>query len=406
MKAEIITIGTEILIGSILNTNSKYLSEKLAEIGVHTEYQISLRDDFKLITEQIRESIERSDIIFLCGGLGPTADDITKDALANVISRKIVIDDREYDHLLNFFNKIERKMTPNNIRQARVIEGSKILHNYWGIAPGEVIDFNNKKIFLLPGPPKEFEPMVDRYLFENIIEKSDIVIRSLNVIGVGEAATEDRIRHLDLEDENISINTFAHFSETEIKIIGEHEDLDYLNNKINYIAKKLYIEFGNHIYFEGNISSKEALVNLLIEKNLKISFAESITGGLLASKITSVPNASKALKASYITYSNEAKIRELNVSEKTINNYGVVSAEMAYEMARGLFDKKFCDIAVSLTGEAGPIPSEKEVGKTFICFYYGEDNYEIKECTFTGNRNEIQERACNYVIAHLLLKIK
>lgn len=405
MKAEIITIGTEILIGSILNTNSKYLSEKLSEIGVHVNYQVSVRDDFKELSEQIEESINRSELVFLCGGLGPTEDDITKDALAHVLDKEIVIDEREYKHLLDFFNRIDREMSDNNIRQARVIKDSKILHNHWGIAPGEIVEYGKKKIFLFPGPPKEFEPMVDRYLVENIVENNDIVMKSLNVIGVGEAATEDRIRKLNINDEEISINTFAHFSETEIKIIIEGSNIDILNSKMNTVVNKLYDEFGKNIYSQGNLGASEALVKKLIKSNLRVSFAESITGGLLASKITSVPNASKVLKASYITYSNEAKYKELNVSLNTLEKFGAVSSNTAYEMAKGLYEKGYCNIAVSLTGEAGPVPSENEVGKTYICFYYGENNYIVKECLFTGDRKEIQDRASNYVISYLLLNI-
>lgn len=404
MKAEIITIGTEILIGSILNTNGRFLSQKLSDLGVHVNYQISLRDDFNELVEQINESLNRSDLIFLCGGLGPTEDDLTKDALAHVLNKEIIIDPNKYDHLIAFFNKIDRKMSENNIRQARVIKDSKILHNNWGIAPGEVVEYKDKKVFLFPGPPKEFEPMVTKYLAENIGEKNDILIKSLNVVGVGEAATEDRIRKLHIEDSEISINTFAHFSETEIKIIAEGDDKSSLKIKMDNILSILYKEFGNNIYAEDNITPPEALVNLLIEKDLKISFAESITGGLLTSKITAIPNASKILKASYITYSNKAKIKDLNVSNDTLIEYGVVSSNTAVEMAEGLYKKGDCDIAVSLTGEAGPIPSEQEVGKTFICFNYG-NKLEVKECDFTGDRREIQERASNYVISHLLLKL-
>lgn len=405
MKAEIITIGTEILIGSILNTNAKYLSEKLSEIGVHVNYQISVRDDFDELVNQIEESMNRSDLIFLCGGLGPTEDDITKDALAKVVNREIIIDEKEKQHLYDFFNRIERKMTENNIRQARVLKDSKILHNHWGIAPGEVIEHNGKKAFLFPGPPKEFEPMVDRYLVENIVEDNDIIMKSLNVIAVGEAATEDRIRKLNLTDEEVEINTFAHFSETEIKIIVEGKDKERLNKKLSKIVNALYDEFGKNIYSQGNLGASEELINRLINKNLKISFAESITGGLLASKITSVANASKVLKSSYVTYSNEAKYKELGVSLDTLEKYGAVSKETAYEMAKGLYNKGYCDIAVSLTGEAGPTPSEKEVGKTFICFYYSDNRYTVKECNFTGDRKEIQDRASNYVISYLLLEL-
>lgn len=405
MQAEIITVGTEILIGSILNTNSKYISKKLSELGVHIEYQLSVRDDINLIEDAVKSALKRSDIIVLCGGLGPTLDDITKDAVAKALGRKIYIDENEYKHLLNYFNSVNRKMTKNNIRQSRVIEGSTIFHNKWGIAPGEMIEIENKKIFLLPGPPKEFESMVDNYVIKNLAEENDIILKSVNIVGIGEAAAETRLRELNLEDEDISVNTFAKFSETEIKIIAEGKDKKELVKKVHKVIEKIYQEFTVNIASEGEIPANEALVEKLIEKNKTISFAESVTGGLLASKITEVKNASKVLKSSYITYSNMAKQKELNVPTEILEKYGAVSDKTAYYMAKGLFNKGYCDLAVSVTGEAGPVPSEKEVGTTYICFYSGEDNYNIKFLKFTGNRNEIQRRIVNYIISHLIVEL-
>lgn len=406
MKAEILTIGTELLIGSILNTNAKFLSEKLSEIGVNVEYQISIKDDYDKIYDQINRSLKRSDLIFLCGGLGPTEDDITKDVLADVLNKKLYIDKKEEENLLEFYKNSNRTMTNNNIRQVRVIEGSKVFHNHWGIAPGELIELDSKKIFLLPGPPKEFEPMVNKYVLSNIYEDNDIEILSINIIGLGESNIEDRIRKLNIDYNNITINTFAHFYDTEVKIIAEGLNSELLKEEISKIEYLIRKEFGENVYSTGLTTPSETLVKKLIDKNLKISFAESITGGLLASKITSVPNSSNILKSSYVTYSNEAKIFELNVKKETLEEFGAVSRETAFEMAKGLYNKGFSNIAVSITGEAGPTPSEKEVGQVYICFYEGEENYSIKDIKFHGNRNEIQERAANYVITKLLLKIK
>ncbi|RVU54164.1 competence/damage-inducible protein A [Anaerosphaera multitolerans] len=404
MNAGIITIGTELLIGSVLDTNSKYLSEKLSEIGVHVSYQLSLRDDFIELSTQIKYLLGKVDILFLCGGLGPTEDDITKEALAEVIDKKLVLDEYQYKKMLDRFSKLKKIMSPNNKKQAYVIEGSKVLDNKWGTAPGEVIEYNDKKIFLFPGPPKEFEPMINYYLKSNIKENNGIVLKSLNITGLGESTIEEIIRNLNLEKEHISINTFAHFYDTEIKIIAEGLDEHSLNVEVNNIVSKLYSTFGNFLYSEGEVKPKEALVRKLIEKNLTIGFAESITGGLLSSKLTSVKNASKVLKNSIISYSNESKVQVLKVSEDTLNNFGAVSYETSIEMAEGLYNMGLCDIAVSITGEAGPNPSEKEIGTVFVCYYY-KNYFEVKEYLFSGNRTEIQERAADAVITHLLLNI-
>ena len=405
MQGEIITVGTEILIGSILNTNSRYISEKLSEAGVHISYQLSVRDDIDIIEEAVRNALERSDIIVVCGGIGPTLDDVTKDAVAKAVNRKLLVDHDEYAHLLDFFTKLNKRMTTNNIRQARVIEGSVIFHNNWGIAPGEMLEIGSKKIFILPGPPKEFEPMVDMYVVKNIADSNNILFRSINVVGLGEASVETSLREMDLEDEEISVNTFAKFSETEIKIIAEGKNREELQKKIDKTAERIYEEFTVHVSSEGTVRANEALVRKLIEKGKTVSFAESVTGGLLASKITEVANASKVLKASYVTYSDLAKERELGVPGDIIDSLGAVSYETAVKMAEGLYSKNFCDIAVSVTGEAGPVPSEKEVGTVFICFYYGKDNMEVKEKKFSGNRNEIQRRIVNYIISHLIVRL-
>lgn len=404
MKAGIITIGTEILIGSILNTNSKFLSKRLSEFGVHVSYHVSVRDNAIELSEVINELLNKVDLLFLCGGLGPTNDDITKEVLSNVLGRSCIVDEVQYKKLIDKFKIAGREMTANNKKQIIVIDEAVVLDNKWGVAPGEIINYNNKKIFLLPGPPREFEPMIDFYLKNFINENNQIIVKSVNIAGIGESRVEDILRKLKLEEHNISINTFAKFYDTEIKIIAEGTDTKQLQRKIDSIVKKLYEVFEGYLYAEDNASISESIVKKLTEKKLTISFAESVTGGLLASKITSVPNSSKILKNSIVTYSNESKIKLLNVNEKTLNKYGAVSPEVAYEMANGLKDIGFSDISVSVTGEAGPISSEKEVGLIFVCYYF-KNYYEIKKYYFTGSRNEIQERTANTILQHVLFNI-
>lgn len=406
MKASIITVGTEILVGSILNTHAEYISNILNDLGVHVDYHLSVRDNLEQIENILKEQLEKVDIVFLCGGLGPTADDITKEAVSNVIGRNIILDEIQYRKLLKRFKESKFKMTENNLKQAMIIENSIILDNNWGIAPGEIIEYHGKKIFLLPGPPKELRPMVDKYLKDYIIDDNEVVIRSLNVAGLGESVVEDKIRKLNLETKNISINTFAKFYDTEVKIIAEGKDRNSLVEKVSLIASKLYDTFGANIYSEGKITLNESLVKLLKEKEFKISFAESITGGLLASQITNISGASDVLSESYITYSNYAKTKILGVKENTLNNYGVVSKEVAYEMAKGLKALTGSDVCISTTGEAGPNPNEKEVGLNYICYYFDEDKYNVVEHKFKGTRNEIQKRVCDTAILDIILMLR
>lgn len=405
MKAEIITVGTELLIGSILNTNAKFLSERLIDLGVDVVRQVSVADDMNSIIKELNISMNEADLIFLCGGLGPTNDDLTREALAKFLNKKIYIDKDAKEKLVLRFEKINKKMTDNNIKKVSLIEGSKKLDNNWGLALGEVNDYNGKKIFLFPGPPKEFEPMVDAYLAQNIHENQKIIVRSLNVIGLGESLTEDRIRKLNLENKYISINTFAHFTQTEIKLIAKGEDYEYISNIMSNNIEKLYDEFKDHIYSDNNQSVEEVLVKRLMDKNLTISFAESITGGLLAASITDVAGSSKILSSSYVTYSNDSKIKNLGVRQETLDKYGAISEQTALEMARGLKNKTNSSVCVSTTGEAGPEPSETDIGNVFICIYFSEDNYQLKHFYFPGNRERVRNRTVSQVLSNLLYLI-
>lgn len=405
MKAEIITVGTELLIGSILNTNAKFLSERLIDLGVDVVRQVSVADDMNSIIKELDISMNEADLIFLCGGLGPTNDDLTREALAKFLNKKIYIDKDAKEKLVLRFEKINKKMTDNNIKQVSLIEGSKKLDNNWGLALGEVNDYNGKKIFLFPGPPKEFEPMVDAYLAQNIHENQKIIVRSLNVIRLGESLTEDRIRKLNLENKYISINTFAHFTQTEIKLIAKGEDYEYISNIMSNSIEKLYDEFKDHIYSDNNQSVEEVLVKRLMDKNLTISFAESITGGLLAASITDVAGSSKILSSSYVTYSNDSKIKNLGVRKETLDKYGAISEQTALEMACGLKNKTNSSVCVSTTGEAGPEPSETDIGNVFICIYFSEDNYQLKHFYFPGNRERVRNRTVSQVLSNLLYLI-
>lgn len=407
MKAEIITIGTEILIGSITNTNSKYISNRLVELGVEVIRQVSLNDSYEDIIDELNFAKDRCDLIFLCGGLGPTNDDLTREACAKFLNRKIYTDLEEEKELIKNYKKINinRTVTKNNLKQVMLIEGSQKLKNYWGSALGEVIDFDGKKIFLFPGPPQEFEPMVDKYLPETILNEDNIIVKSINIVGLGESLVEDRLRRLNLENEILSVNTFTKFTQTEVKLIAKGSDKNYLEKVIEDTLDKLYLEFNGHIYSEDNKSVEEVLVKKLSEKNMTIAFAESITGGLLSASITDIAGASNILKSSFVTYSNEKKMEILNVKKETLDKFGAISKETAYEMAKGLKEREKVDISIATTGEAGPISSETEVGNVYTCIYFSEDEYYINHYFITGDRNKIRTRTVSYLLAQLMYQL-
>ena len=406
MKASILTIGKEILIGSILNTNSKYISEKLTDMGIDVIRQVSVDDGLDEIVEELNYISKSSDLIIISGGLGPTDDDLTRDAVAKFLNRKVYLDQDEKIKMEERFNRLGRTMTPNNLKQVMLIEGSEKIDNLWGVALGEFIEFNNKKIILLPGPPNEMEPMLDYYIANKSFTSDNIIIKSIDIIGLGESIIEDRIRHMEFNDKSISINTFAHGTYTEVKIIGKNSDKDKLISSIEETVNSLYREFKTHIYSENNEDVAKQIVDILIRNNLKISFAESITGGMLASAITDISGASKVIESSYVTYSNDSKNKNLNVSKETLKEFGAISENTAYEMAKGVKEKSLANIGVSTTGEAGPNSSETEVGNVFTCIYFGEDNYYTKHYFFSGDRNKIRRSTVNRVLSHILYLLR
>ncbi|WP_411354854.1 competence/damage-inducible protein A [Peptoniphilus harei] len=406
MKASILTVGTEILIGSITNTNSKYISEKLTDMGIDVIRQVSVDDGLDDIVEELKYLSKKSDLIVICGGLGPTEDDLTRDAVAKFLKRRVYIDEDEKQKMEDRFNRLGRKMTPNNLKQVMLIEGSEKIENMWGVALGEYIEFDNKKIILLPGPPNEMEPLLDYYFSNKSFTKDNIMVKSIDIIGLGESIIEDRIRKMNFLDKSIYINTFAHGTHTEVKIIGKSQEKYMLQSSIEQTINSLYKEFTTHIYSENNEDVAKQIVDILKKNNLKISFAESITGGMMASAITDVSGASNVLESSFVTYSNSSKNKNLNVSKETLDKFGAISENTAYEMAKGVKERTQANIGVSTTGEAGPNSSETEVGNVFTCIYFGEDNYNTKHYFFSGDRNKIRRSTVNRTLSQILYLLR
>ena len=406
MKASILTVGKEILIGSITNTNSKYISDKLTDMGIEVNRQVSVDDNLDEIVNELKYLKKSSDLIVISGGLGPTNDDITKEAVAKFLNRKIYLDEDEKEKMIDRFTKFGRTMTPNNLKQVMLIEGSEKIENKWGVALGESIEFDNKRIILLPGPPDEMEPMLDYYLANKSFTNENIIIKSIDIIGLGESVIEDRIRKMSFESNNVSINTFAHGTYTEVKIIGKDTKKEELQFSIEKVVKSLYAEFNTHIYSENNDDVSGEIVKILRKNNLKISFSESITGGMLSSAITDISGASKVMETSFVTYSNDSKNKNLNVSKNTLDKFGAISENTAFEMAKGIKEKSKADIGVSTTGEAGPNSSETEVGNVYTCIYFSDDNYYTKHYFFSGDRNKIRRSTVNRVLSQILFVLR
>jgi nicotinamide-nucleotide amidase len=390
MKAEIISVGTELTSGDSLNTNAKYIASALFELGIDVDIHISVKDD-KVLLEQITESsLSRADIVIFTGGLGPTEDDFTKEIVAKVAKKEIIPDEKVLEEIESFFKHRNISMSKNNIKQSYVIENSVVLRNRVGTAPGYLFKHEEKIVVLLPGPPSEMKQMFESEVMPILRthNKSNIYTKVVKCIGIGESQTEENIKHLINESNDVYIATYAKVGEVKIKLTSREKDnLEIAFKSVAEIMK-------DNIFAYSDIGIEQAISENLRENQLKIGFCESCTGGLVTSKMTELDGASEILDRSVITYSNKAKMAEADVKYSTIKAHGAVSPEVAIEMAEGLFRKSDIDISVSITGIAGPSggSEEKPVGLVYIALSSG-DGSRVKKNMFTGDRKMIQERA-------------
>lgn len=404
MQAEIITVGTEIILGSIVNTNAVYLSKKLMEMGIETHYHTSVDDDYKRLESAIEIAIDRADIIILTGGLGPTDDDLTKEALANVIKKPLIADVDMQDYLKNYFAYSNRVMTDNNLKQAMKPSGGDFIPNPRGTAPGIYVEYKDKKIILMPGPPRELKPMFEEYVYDLIKDDFNIVVKSISVAGIGESSLETELKSLDIYLPNFTITTYASTGYIEIKVIGRGENLEELNKTSDIIVDRINSKIKDYIFSLDNKSLEEELLNALSKWNLKLAVCESFTGGSIAKRLTLVDGASKVFDRGLVTYSKEAKIDELKVNPDTIKKFGVVSYEVAYEMAKNLLDKTKVDLVISTTGYAGK-DEDSIQGLSYICIL-NQTDHKVFKMNFPGDRRAVVDRATNFALSEALRFIK
>ena len=408
MKAEIITVGTEILLGDILNTNTHYLANELASIGVEVYYQITVGDNKDRLLNTLKESLQRSDLVICTGGLGPTDDDITKEVCAKYFGYTMEIDECSWDKIRKFFEKRDKKPTENNKKQAYFPKESKILPNDYGTAPGCIMEKNNKTIVLLPGPPREMKPMFDNYVKSYLIEKTNSVIESsvIRIIGIGESDIEHQLIDLIEKQTNPTIATYAKDCECTIRVTAKSKDIDQCRELINPIVNEIKYRFNDAIYGMGETTIEDEVAKILVNNNLTISVAESCTGGMVSSSLINYPGISSVFMEGCVTYANKAKMITLGVSEDTLNTFGAVSEECAREMASGVAKRHGTNIGLSTTGIAGPQGGtmDKPVGLVYFGIYINGKT-TVKKYIFDGDRQRIRYRACKTILNDLRLEL-
>lgn len=409
MKCEIIAVGTELLLGNIVNTNAQYLSQKLADIGIDVYYNLVVGDNMQRLKDTIRTSLCRSDLIITSGGLGPTADDLTKEGVSEALGLKLISHEASIKKIEAMFKVMGRTMTENNIKQGYIPEGATVLENNNGTAPGVLIEKDGKIIILLPGPPKELYPMFEDKVLPYLKTKvhSTIKSRMLRVIGIGESAAEDMLKEIIKSQTNPTIAPYAKDGEVHLRITAKSDKIEEADKLIDQMEEKVKAILGENIYGYDEESLEEVVLKLLQERNITISLAESCTGGLIANRLTDVPGASASLICGVVSYSNASKINILGVSEDTISKYGAVSRKTAEEMAYGVKRINGTDIGLSITGIAGPCggSDEKPVGLCYIGVAIG-DKVMAHKFNFNGNRKKIKwnssSRALDFLRRELL----
>lgn len=410
MIAELVSVGTEILLGNIVNTNSVYLSEQCAMLGLSVYYQSVVGDNEERMKAVISTALERSDVVILTGGLGPTEDDLTKEVTAQVMGLPLAEDAHSRELLESYMkqyagNHPGRRITENNYKQALVPEGALVLDNHNGTAPGLIIEKDGKTAILLPGPPNEMKPMFEESVFPYLRKKQPEIIYSqvVKICGIGESQVADEIKDLIENQSNPTIAPYAKVGEVHLRITAKAADEKECKKLIKPIVRELKNRFGKNIFAtEVDKTLEEAVVDMLKDQGLTLALAESCTGGEIASRIVNVPGASEVFGHGYVTYSNRAKRKCLGVKKLTLKTEGAVSAKCAKEMAKGGCMAAGADICLSITGLAGPGGGTEKlaVGTVFMgCCYNGKTI--VREFHFAGGRSKIREQASAHALALL-----
>ncbi|WP_195266882.1 competence/damage-inducible protein A [Clostridium sp. 1001275B_160808_H3] len=396
MKAEIIAIGTEILLGDIVNTNAQFLAKELAALGIDVYHQSVIGDNEDRIIESFEKAFQRCDLVITTGGLGPTQDDLTKELGAKYFKKKLELHKPSLDWIKTYLDMKDEAIVEANKKQAYFPEGSIILPNPNGTAPGSIISENNKTLIILPGPPREMKPMfndhVKKYL-EGITGKI-IKSKTLRLFGIGESLMAQKLNNLIQSSKNPTVAPYAKDNDVTLRITAKGSNEKECDDLINPVDKEIKSTLGEYIYGEGETSLENVVSEMLCSSKLSISTAESCTGGMVAASLISYPGISDVFKEGAITYSNEAKMKRLGVRKETLDRYGAVSEETAREMAIGIAKQADTDISISTTGIAGPGggTDEKPVGLVYIGVFI-KGKVVVNKFNFTGDRERIRRKA-------------
>ena len=419
MNIEIISVGTELLLGDILNSNAQFLSREIANLGMNVYTQMTVGDNIDRLVDCFEFAFRRADIVITTGGLGPTTDDITKEGAAKYFNQELRLNEHYWKIILEKCAKFSgdiSKVPASNIRQAMFPEEATIIPNNNGTAPGAIFAKDGKKIIVLPGPPREMKAMFRENVLPLLISESKEIIKSryIRFFGIGESSLEIKLIDLLNSQTNPTMALYAKEGEVLIRVTAKCKTSEECDLLIDGLVSKVEEICGEYIYLIGDESISDSqseldtvVARMLVESGLKISIAESCTGGLIASSLISYPGISSSLMEGCVTYSNEAKIHRLGVNKETLDKFGAVSRETAMEMATEIAKSLGVDIGISTTGIAGPNgeSEKKPVGLVYFGVYNRGEVYSIKRI-FTGDRNMVRNRATKFALNEIRLILK
>ena len=398
MKAEIVSVGSEILRGKIVDTNANFIAQKLAELSIDLSYISAVGDNQKMLLSLLKKALSRSDLIITTGGLGPTEDDITYPVIAKTLHLKLIKSPEAEKNLKRILHSIKIKLSPSNLKQAYLPEGAKVIINKYGTAPAMILEKDNKIISSFPGVPYEMKKLIEENLLPYLKEKFPPSVikksKTLKITGLGESSVNELIRNYINEQTNFSFGIYANPEDIQIQITTQAPTEKEVDQLLQFSSNQLTKILGSYVYGNDQQSLEEVVGNLLKEKNIKVAVAESCTGGMLGEIITNIPGSSEYFQGGVISYNAKIKEELLKVPQEIIKKYGEVSAQVARLMAEGVRKCCYSDIGISITGISGPggATEKKQVGLVYMALANGKKILVQKHQLF-GNRQQIRLRA-------------
>lgn len=398
MNAEVISIGTELLLGHVVNTNTSYLARKLAELGIDLYHQTTVGDNPLRLGEALHDALRRSDIVITTGGLGPTVDDITVETISNLIDRRLFLNKVILKDVKEHFKLRHMKLPQDSIRQAYIPEGARPIRNRVGTAPALIIEDKGKRIICLPGPPRELEPIFENCIIPYLkrLFKGSWTIKSrlIKTTGLAESRVNRLVKDLLKSEPPTTVGIYAKLGEVDLKIMSKARNENEANRPIREIERIIKARLKNYIFGCDDETLEGAVAKILTKKRLTIAIAESCTGGLISNRLTNVSGSSKYFMTGIIAYSNESKENMFGISMKALERYGSVSKVAALAMAKGIKFLACVDIGMAITGIAGPTggTKHKPVGLVYVALVTDRKRL-VKEFRFKGSREEIKFQA-------------